>query len=145
KSAKASDPRGTPSDPEIAVRWQQVCQSVATNLNNPNPFERMWARSTSVDLMLVAQAEHWKLHYEVGSIENELARMLEDGGGNNWQAIWPTFRQFGRVNFWWRTRKGWAEDAKRGYEFLWERIEPTLEISELLGEVESPPAPEQKN
>jgi len=117
--------------PERDEAWVKSWASVRIALENFDPRERMWARSSIADLLMVAEAEGWRIPEEVvaggpAGVVAELQMMVEEGGGpTECRALWPTFRQFWRWRYWWHNPK-WSDAAQEGFDYLAALVRPRL-------------------
>jgi hypothetical protein len=111
--------------------WVKSWVSVRIALENFDRNERMWARSSIADLLMVGEAEGWRIPPEVGAVGPagvvaQLEMMVEEGNGpTECRALWPTFRQFWRWRYWWENPK-WSDAAQGGFEYLWALVRPRL-------------------
>jgi hypothetical protein len=124
--------------PEQGQDWwsEKAWQAAQLTLDNVDPQERMWAHSSIADLLMVAQADGLpKIAGEAPrDVVTELKKMVDVGGGPaQCPAVWPTFRQFWRWRYWWKNPE-WADDARKGFDYLWAIVQPRFER-------ETPPAP----
>jgi hypothetical protein len=135
-----------PSD-EPDDYWVKAWSSIRLALENMDAKERMWARSSAADLLMVAQAERWHVppqiaeamrippQHDINSndVLTELRAMVYTvGGPTECPAVWPTFRQFWRWRDWWQNPR-WAEAAEVGFDYLWRIVRPRFDR-------ETPPA-----
>ena len=114
---------------EADDRWDETCRAVRTGLHSPDGDERMWAWSSLADLRLVSLREGWPIeHVEPESARDYLEEMVNVvGGPDNCPALWPTFRQFWRWHYWWKD-PAWKAEAKKGYDFLYDLVQPQLPV-----------------
>lgn len=121
-AAAAGVQRGKADD-----RWYETCQSVRAGLHSGNAYEQMWAWSSLADLRLVALREKWSLERpEKQSVRRDLEEMVNVvDGPDDCPALWPTFRQFWRWRYWWKD-PAWDAEAKKGYDYLYELVQPQL-------------------
>jgi hypothetical protein len=119
------------------IFWNQAVQSVKLDLTSDKPADRMWARASRVDLLMVAlvegedRAKKWEglgvSRIEPKDVLKELELMVgESGKDYSCPAIWPTFRQF------WRWHRWWSDVAKAdsmiglaawmGFNYLFEKV-----------------------
>jgi hypothetical protein len=148
-------------------RWEETCRAVRLGIKSGVPTEQMWAWSSLADLCLVAAREHLEMvdmapglaptavraavgvatssavpeTARVPNVRDVLAKMVSVvGGPDHCPALWPTFRQFWRWQFWWQD-EAWAHAAHDGYEFLRELVVPRLPVQVAERRQRSAPAP----
>ena len=107
--------------------WEEACRAVRLGLRSGDPYEKMWAWSSFVDLHMVALRENWPSEDLTSKpVREDLEEMVSVvGGADLCPAVWPTFRQFWRWRDWWRD-PAWAAEAQEGYAFLYEIVKPRL-------------------
>lgn len=122
-----------PKEPEPGEQfdfwWDQACRAALAALRGRDRQEKMWGYSTLADLYMVALGEGWQIP-STGPVDqqrvidqqgviDQLRHMIDEGGGErSCQALWPTFRQFWRWNYWWTTNDRWRDGAQKGYAYL---------------------------
>jgi hypothetical protein len=111
-----------PAASEADDFWsEKAWRAAELALENLDAQERMWAHSSIADLLMVARAEGLPgiARDHQRDVLAELQAMVEIGGGpSECPAVWPTFRQFWRWQYWWKNEQ-WADEAQSGFDYLW--------------------------
>lgn len=143
--------RSSPSEsPE--EHWAKAWSAVRRALESLESNEQMWAHSSMADLLMVAQAEGWRIPRQMADLEGmptdraigpgdvvaELDRMVGLAAvPEECEALWPTFRQFWRWRDWWK-KPAWQPAADDGFAYLWPLVRRRLG----LGTEPQDPGPE---
>lgn len=126
-------PRRSSTSESPEEHWAKAWSAVRRALESLESNEQMWAHSSMADLLMVAQAERWRIPRQMADLEGmptdrdiepgdvvaELERLIsvaavpEEG-----EAVWPTFRQFWRWRDWWKN-PAWQAAADAGFAYLW--------------------------
>jgi len=129
------------------IFWNQAVQSVNLDLISDDPEDRMWARASRVDLLMVALADwedrekKWEsLGFSSIGPEDvliELISMVDESGKDySCPAVWPTFRQFWRWHRWWsgvaKPQSDIGVAAQAGYAYLWKKVDERKSQSACL-------------